>query len=74
MNDNPRIKFDFDNAGDIRLKIKNLEDGVERAQENHDIFSAKAAEQLTLKKQLQEELAKLKVKAEAEGIKLKDLN
>lgn len=73
-NDIPKPKFDFDNAGDINLKIKNLEEGVKRAQENHDIFSSKATEQITLKKTLQEELVRLKLKAEEEGVKINDPN
>jgi len=70
--DTTKPKWDFDNAGDIKLKIKNLEEGIERAQQNHNLFTDKATEQLTLKKTLQEELAQLKLQATQQGIILEE--
>lgn len=70
----PKPKFDFDNAGDIKLKIKNLEEGIVRAQQNYDLFTEKATEQIMLKKQLQEELAQLKLQATQQGVKIDEDN
>ncbi len=70
----PKPRFDFDSAGDIKLKIKNLEEGIVRAGKNFEIFSQQAKEQLTLQKTLQEELAKLKLEADRLGIKFDESN
>ena len=65
-----KLKFDFDGANDIKLNIKQLEEGVARAQSNYELFTAEAQKQITLKAQLMEELAQLKLKAEKQGISL----
>lgn len=70
----PKPKFDFDNAGNIKLKVKQLEEGIVRAQSNFELFTAEAQKQIVLKAQLMEELAQLKLRAEREGIKLEETN
>ena len=67
-------KFDFDNAGDIKLKIKQAEEGIVRAEKNIEIFSQQVEHQRALKKTLQEELATLKLQAEKQGVKLEEAN
>ncbi|OGC49197.1 hypothetical protein A2W32_01805 [candidate division WWE3 bacterium RBG_16_37_10] len=65
-------KFDFDNAGDIKQKIKNLEEGIARAKVNYDLFTAEATKQVDLQKTLQEELAILKLQAQQQGVNLEE--
>jgi len=70
----PKPKFDFDNAGNIKLKIRQLEEGVERADKNVEIFSQEVEHQKALKKQLQEDLSLLKLQAKQQGVKLEESN
>jgi len=56
------MKFDFDSAGDPKMKMGQLEEGIKRADANVKIFSDEVQKQMVLKAQLEAELAQLLAK------------
>jgi len=52
----------FNNAGTVDFKIKELEEGVQKAEKNIKIFSDQVQSQIILKAQLEAELALLRAK------------
>jgi len=56
------MKFDFDSAGDPKMKMGQLEEGIKRADANVKIFSDEVQKQMVLKAQLEAELAQPRVK------------
>lgn len=59
-------KFDFDNAGDMQFKIKQLQEGIARCDQNIEIFSREIDKQKALKIELEIQLRELKTKLQAE--------
>ena len=56
------LEAKFTNAGPIDFKIKELEEGIVKAEQNIKIFSDQVQSQIIIKAQLEAELASLRAK------------
>lgn len=66
IHDDPKVEAEreakFANAGGDSFKIKELEEGIKKAEENIKVFSDQVQSQIILKAQLESELTMLKAK------------
>jgi hypothetical protein len=61
------LEAKFRNAGPLDFKIKELEEAIQKAEQNIKIFSDQVQSQIMLKAQLEAELASFKAKKEKEA-------